>query len=318
MVTENSMLYRLSTTDEYHRQDLKSLGWGLTVSNSLYPANTPIRKVLRNNATYGDLLYPYLCTYIPIAGVTRVLEIGGGYGYLMKDLLGNNPGIRPSMLDISPALMKKQQETLAGHDVTYYLNDALEVDRAFFQNFDLVVSNENLGDFPALADVDPAILDLTRSPGPDHTVALVRRFFDTYGLEKPASHFNLNIGAMQMVEKICGAGIPHIFIGEHSCEWTMPPDLKPYFNASPDGNPRRIRLKGHDEYTVKFSYLEEIARRHGYKSKRGPFADYIVPDINDYVRAVLASRGLYSDSEEIICQFVGDLYEYEYLILTKQ
>lgn len=317
-MSEEKTLYRLSSTETYHRQDLESLGWELTVSNALHPAGTPIRKILKKDASYGDLLYAFLSAHIPLARTTKVLEIGGGYGYLMKDFLRANPDIRPSMLDISPALLRKQAETLAGQNVEYYLNDAMMMDPTFFGGFDLVISNENLGDFPTLTEVDPAILDKDHTQEPDDTIALVRHFFDLYGLERPASRFDLNIGAMQMLEKICGAGAPYIFIGEHSCEWHTPPDVKPYFTAPPTGNPRRIRLKGHDEYTIKFSYLEAIAGHQGYRVKRGPFADYIVPDINDYVQAVLNSRGLYSDSEEIICQFVGDLYEYEYLILARQ
>ncbi len=317
-MSEEKTLYRLSSTETYHRQDLESLGWELTVSNALHPAGSPIRKILKNDASYGDLLYGFLSTHIPFADITKVLEIGGGYGYLMKDFLKVNRNIRPFMLDIAPALLKKQAETLAGHDVEYYLNDATKMGTAFFEGFDLVIFNENLGDFPTLTDVDPAILHTHRTQETDDMIALVRHFFDLYGLEKPALHFNLNIGAMRMLEKVCGAGVPYIFVGEHSCEWTMPPEIRPYFDASGTGNPRRIRLKGHDEYTIRFSYLEAIAGRQGYRVRRGPFADFIRPDINDYVKAVLRSRGLYSDSEEIICQFVGDLYEYEYLVLARQ
>ena len=318
MSTEDNALYRFNTTEEYHRQDLESLGWELTVCNSLYPANTPIRKILKKNASYGELLYDFLRSHIPFENITRVLEIGGGYGFLMKDLIKVSPGIRPSMLDISPALLKKQEEALAGHDAAYCLSDALAMDEAFFKGFELVIFNENLGDFPSLVEVDPVVLDSDENSGPDAMIELVRHFFDAYRLQKPSFRFNLNIGAMQMLEKVCEASVPYIFVGEHSCEWQMPPDIRPYFTASATGDPRRIRLKGHDEYSIKFSYLEKIAMRLGYGTKRGPFADYIIPDINDYVRAVLQSRGLYSDSEEIICQFVGDLYEYEYLILIKQ
>lgn len=317
MPTENNALYRLSTTDEYHRQDLKSLGWELTVCNSLHPVDSPIRKVLKKNAPYGELLYDFLGAHISVARIARVLEIGGGYGYLMKDLLKMNPGFRASMLDISPPLLKKQEEALTGNDAVYYLNNALEMEEIFYKGFQLVIFNENLGDFPTLADVDPVILD-DNTARSDEIAVMVRHFFTMYDLEKPSSRFNLNIGAMQMLEKVCGVGVPYIFIGEHSCEWKMPPDIKAYFDSSATGNPRRIRLKGHDEYTIKFSYLQAIADRLGYRTRRGPFADYIVPEMNDHLRWVLSSRGLYSDSEEIICQFIGDLYEYEYLILTRQ
>ena len=34
------------------------------------------------------------------------------------------------------------------------------------------------------------------------------------------------------------------------------------------GFPERIHLKGHDEYTVKFSHLEAVATAHGYRDER--------------------------------------------------
>ncbi|MEN6616169.1 MAG: hypothetical protein ABFD12_06400, partial [Syntrophorhabdus sp.] len=79
--------YRLSTTEDYHRQDLKTLGWELTVCNSLYPEDTPIRKILVRNASYGDLLYEHLEQFVSLENVERIIEIGGGYGYLMRDFL---------------------------------------------------------------------------------------------------------------------------------------------------------------------------------------------------------------------------------------
>ncbi|MRR08419.1 MAG: hypothetical protein EG828_16165, partial [Deltaproteobacteria bacterium] len=216
MSTEDNALYRFNTTEEYHRQDLESLGWELTVCNSLYPANTPIRKILKKNASYGELLYDFLRSHIPFENITQVLEIGGGYGFLMKDLIKVNPRIRPSMLDISPALLKKQEEALAGHDAAYCLSDALAMDEAFFKGFELVIFNENLGDFPALVEVDPVVLDSDEKPGPDAMIERVRHFFAAYRLQKPSFRFNLNIGAMQMLEKVCEASVPYIFIGEHS------------------------------------------------------------------------------------------------------
>ncbi len=309
--------YRLNTTQEYHRQDLESLGWELTVCNALNPDNTPIRRILKVDGSYGCLLYDYLREHIPLAIMDRVCEIGGGYGYLMKDFLGKNPEIRASMLDISPVLLGKQKETLKGCEVDFRLDDALNVPGDYFRPFQLVILNENLGDFPTLVDAGEDIFS-DKSRTEKGVARRVCHFFDTYDLEKPAGPFNLNTGAMEMLEKLCSARVPFIFIGEHSCESTVPPDIKPYISLKATGNPGRIALKGHDEYTIKFSYLEKIAARLGYCVKRGPFADYIEPDFNDYLKAVLASRGLYSDSEEIIYQFVGDLYEYEYLILTKE
>jgi hypothetical protein len=307
---------RLSTTETYHRKELDGLGWELTVCNSLYPAGTPIRRVLEKDASYGHLLYDHLTTFMPLMDMTSILEIGAGYGYLMKDFLERNPGLRPCLMDISPALVGKQREMLAGHDVSYVLQDALEADAATLQHFELVILNENLGDFPTAVNVDRRIFEDLKGSG--DLQKRICRLFDAYTLEIPQTLFNLNLGALEMVEKLCSSGVSRIFIGEHSCEAALPPALRTYIPVISDGNPRRIRLKGHDEYTIKFSHLRRVAEYYGYRTVRGPFADYIVPNVTEELKAILATRGLYSDSEEMIYHFIGDLYEYEYLVMMKE
>ncbi|HEX9909506.1 MAG TPA: hypothetical protein VGA86_01375, partial [Desulfatiglandales bacterium] len=78
---------RVNSTADYYQSGEDSLGWELTVSNALYPEESPCRKVLKNAASYGDLLYDHLSLFIPMGKVQNVLEIGGGYGYVMKDFL---------------------------------------------------------------------------------------------------------------------------------------------------------------------------------------------------------------------------------------
>ena len=310
--------YRLSTTESYHKDTLGTLGWELTVCNCLYQADVPVRRILASSASYGQLLCDHLERFIPLKTIVKVIEIGGGYGYLMKDLLERNRQFRPCMLDISPVLLERQKEMLKGHEVLYRLENALETGIETLGQYELAILNENLGDFPTIVDLDSRVVIKDSFSTDDQTVRNVRRYFDTYGLESPAKElFNLNVGAMEMIERLCLAGVPYIFAGEHSCEARAPNVLKPYMSFLPDGNPRRISLMGHDEYTIKFSYLQKIAGYHGYKTVRGPFADYIVPNLTEELKAILASRGLYSDNEEAICHFVEDLYEYEYLVMIK-
>jgi len=75
--------------------------------------------------------------------VKKILEIGGGYGYLMKDFLQcvNNDGLEISMLDISPYLLEKQKETLTKFPVVFNNEDFLETDSAYLSTFDLVILN---------------------------------------------------------------------------------------------------------------------------------------------------------------------------------
>ncbi len=214
---------RLSTTEAYHRQEIDGLGWELTVCNSLHPAGTPMRRVLEKDASYGHLLYDHLSCFMPLMDMTSILEIGAGYGYLMKDFLERNPGLRPCLMDISPALLGKQRETLAGHDVSYVLQDALEADAATLQRFELVILNENLGDFPTAVDVDQRVFEDREGAG--DLPWRICRLFDTYNLEISQTPFNVNLGALEMVEKLCSSEVPRIFIGEHSCEAALPPAL---------------------------------------------------------------------------------------------
>ncbi len=312
-------VYQFNSTEEYHKGKLGSLGWELTVCNTLYPHDTPVRGFLVRSDSYGHLLHDHLKCFFPLETIERVIEIGGGYGYLMKDLLDRCGHFKPCMLDISPVLLEKQKDTLKGYDVRYRLEDAMETEPEVFGRYELAVLNENLGDFPTLVGLDSRILSWDPSTVHDPVIRKVLRFFKTYELDRPVvEHFNLNMGAMEMTEKLCLAGVPFIFIGEHSCEAKAPPALGSYINLLSDGNPRRIALKGHDEYTIKFSYLRKIAGCHGYDAVRGPFADYLVPDLTEHLKAILASRGLYSDNEEAVCHFISDLYEYEYLALIKR
>ncbi len=296
---------------------LDTLGWELTVCNALDPDVSPCRRVLKRNKSYGHLLYDFLDRFIPMPSLQKIIEIGGGYGYLMRDFLDRNRSLQATVLDISPYLLGQQRRTLGAHDVTYRLADAMELEPQDLRSFDLAVLNENLGDFPTLVGVH---IDILRSSGRDPKDPLhrVRRIFDRYLLKLPAAEsFNVNIGALEVVEKLCLAGIPYIFLAEHSCEASVPEPWRRWVKVRATGNPERIALRGHDEYTVRFSDLECIARALQYETRRGPLADYIEFDFTDQVRYVLRASASMTDEHEIIRHFIEDLCQYEYLILMK-
>jgi hypothetical protein len=83
------------------------------------------------------------------------------------------------------------------------------------------------------------------------------------------------------------------------------------------GTPEMISLKGHKEFTIKFSYLQKIAEMLNYKTRRGSFADFLPLNFNDKVKTALRLATPFNDEQEIIRQFVYDLFKYEYLILIK-
>jgi hypothetical protein len=310
------MSYFINSTAKYHQHDLNSLGWELTVCNSLEPIDSPCRKILSSPQTFGEHLYSFLKQIIPIDEIRTVLEIGGGMGYLMRDLLTLNPLLRAKMIDISPYLLAKQRETLRPFEVDFELADILAVRSESLSGFDLAILNENLGDLPTL------VAAKEKENNSDQNIANLGErleYFNTkynlpLGLNK---NEHINIGAIEIVEKLCLAGIKYIYLSEHSCETVVPEPMKPFVSLQSSGIPERISLKGHNEFTVKFSYLQKIAEMVHYKTRRGAFIDFLPLDFNNKVKTALRLITPFNDEQEIIRQFVYDLYKYEYLILIK-
>lgn len=304
-----------STTD-YHLHSLDTLGWELTVCNSLSVENSPCRKILKNDDSYGRLLYAFLERSIPPASIRRVLEVGGGYGLIMRDFFSLRPDIRALMIDLSPVLLEHQRQALGTGRAEFVQADFLEVDPALLQGIDLAVFNENLGDFPMLLNIDGKVFnEREAAEGP---LRRALEFYARYDLDRPeCDPFHCNLGALEAVEKVCSAGIPYIFLSEHSCEAVVPEPHRSYVRIRSSGNPERIVLRGHDEYTIQFSNLQKIAARLGYDAVRGPLADFIEVDFTDRIRFILGSRLQMNDEHEIIRHFVEDLFKYEYLLLIK-
>jgi hypothetical protein len=305
------------STREYHLHGLQVLGWELTVCNALSVEGSPCRKLLKREGSYGELLYAFLNRFVPMKSLHRVIEIGGGYGYLMRDFLALQPGLDAVMLDLAPALLKRQRGMLAGLGVQFVQSDFLDIDPSFLRGFDLAVLNENLGDFPMVLNIGTEVFEAReKASGP---VERSLAFYDRYRLPLPAHNpFHCNLGAMEAVEKLCTAGVPHIFLSEHSCEAVVPEAWKSFVDVRSQGTPERIRLRGHDEYTIAFTALQTIAQRLGYECVRGPLADFIEVAFTDRLRHILRSRVHVNEAHEAIRQFVEDLFKYEYLLLNRR
>ena len=272
--------------------------------------------ILASPYSFGEHLYSFLKEIIPVDNIRTILEIGGGMGYLMRDFLTLNPLLRAKMIDISPYLLAKQKETLQPFEVDFELADILAVPSKALSGFDLAILNENLGDLPTL------VTKQEKKNNSDQNIACLGErleyFNKKYDLPLGLNeNENINIGAIEIVEKLCIAGIKYIYLSEHSCEAVVPEPMKPYVSLQSSGIPEMISLKGHNEFTVKFSYLQKIAEMLHYKTRRGAFADFLPLNLNDKVRTALRLITPFNDEQEIIRQFVYDLYKYEYLILIK-
>jgi len=111
--------------------------------------------------------------------------------------------------------------------------------------------------------------------------------------------------------------VKYIYLSEHSCDAAVPEEMQKLIDIKPTATPEKITLKGHDEYTIKFSQLQKIAEIFNYKVRRGPIADFLPIEFSDKLNTILRFKTPATDEQEIIQQFVYDLYKYEYLILTK-
>jgi hypothetical protein len=308
--------YFLNTTDEYHRNELDSLGWEVTISVMLEDDRSPCRSVIKRPASFGNLLYDFLSTVLPMDGIRRIIEIGGGYGYLMRDFLQRNDLLRATMVDISPFLLSAQQKTLQGFDVQFKREDLLAMEATALSGFDLAVLNEVVGDLPTACNVPKRMLGVGMDPE-EAALQEVRRICHSYGIgHASGEHFTMNLGAIQATEKLCSARIPFIFISEHSCQARVPEALGRLIELGSTGDPERIRLRGHSEYTIRFSDLEKVAASFGYACRRGQYLDFIEPVIEGEVPFILCLDSSKVDRYEIIRQFIEDLVKYEYLVLS--
>ncbi|MBN2157976.1 MAG: hypothetical protein JW807_01180 [Spirochaetes bacterium] len=219
------------------------------------------------------------------------------------------------MIDLSPILLEKQRETLKDFNVEFFEKDFFETDAGFLGEFDLLIMNEVSGDLPTLCDIDPESITLP-DDRLDPLLLKTKNLFRSYSLPFPKTVFNLNIGAIEALEKICSAGLRFIYLSEHSCEAKVPEELKNKIAVSGSGNPERIRLMGHDEYTIRFSDLVTVAEQFGYRVVRGQYSDFIRYEYTDAINFILTS-GSQKDEHEIIRQFIEDLYKYEYLVLIR-
>ena len=310
------MTYSLNDTSSYHKNNLETLGWELTICNSLEDEDSPCRGILKNNSTFGNLLFDHIKKLSSFKSALNVIEIGGGYGFLMRDFLSREPSMKATMLDISKVLLDKQIEIIDSTSAVFMESDFFKMDNKSFIQFDMAILNEIIGDFPTLCNLESNMLSLPVDKT-ETRLKMAKRIINTYSIPVSTnSKFNFNIGALEAVEKLCSAGIKSIYISEHSCEAQVPDNYRNLIKISSTGNPERIQLKGHNEYTIKFSFLEHVAKKLGYKTIRGQYKDFIEIEFDDRINFILTSNST-KDEHEIIRHFIEDLYKYEYLLLLK-
>jgi hypothetical protein len=269
-----------------------------TVCESLGSPSSPYLEALGLAQSYGAILGDRLREKGLLREESRICEIGGGYGSLMRGLLeahGDLTG-RVVMVDLSRALLSRQKRALGSWKdrIRYVLADGLELLPAI-SGVDLFLVNEMIGDLPVWTDLDR-----------DHLPRETSDIVDRYRLVIPDSGtFHFNIGAIRLVEALCSMGIP-AFLSEHSSDPIIPRDM-PFLGKGLEtgGWPREIRLTAHSEYTIRFSHLEQVARAHGCKVETGALLDFIGYANVDQARFIFNARASATDRQALV--FVGTL-----------
>lgn len=308
------VLYRpiamgINSTRGFHRETPVDLLKEYTICESLAERESPYVKALMLERSYGEHLGGFLVKQGLLSPGSVIMEMGGGYGSLMHGLLSTfgQHIAKAVMMDLSPSLLKRQrQRLLEFKDRISFIQADIHELKVARDKLDLIIANEVIGDLDVSTDLYPDRL-------PQDIAGLVW----AYGLETPTeTPFNLNTGAIRLVETICRLGVP-AFLSEHSCDPIIPGDM-PYLaeGLSCDSFPRQIRLHAHSEYTIRFSHLIKVARSFGATVETGSILDLLGIRHTNALRFVFTSKACATPEQEIILEFLDHAREYRWLTIA--
>ena len=328
---------KLNLTHDYYTGEDPSLLWEMTICQSLGDGCGTFAKALEKPQAYGALVAEFMLeTTALLPDCQKVIEIGGGYGTLMAALL---PVLQPQqvdMVDISPTLLQKQRERLRQLQISFHCRDLFNwLPRLEPQTVDLLILNEIIGDFPTITGLTKAALaEALKKPPTAPDVSLNPATLNEEELQQEAGRlikaydlnlkglpetFNLNYGALVFIERLAQTEIKRTFITEHGCDTILPYpfSLFPAIQPPTDRNPRRIKLKDHDEYNIRFDHLEQVARKLAFRVKRFHLMDLLKVRFDDEINYLLSSQKPVSEEQEIFLEFYEHVAEYQGIILEK-
>ncbi len=328
---------KLNLTSDYYTSDHPSLLWEMTICQSLGNGDGAFAKTLTYPAAYGALVGNFLIensSLTPACG--NIFEIGGGYGTLMANLLTVLQPQQISMVDISPTLLEKQKERLQKYPISFHCSDLFTwLSKSKQPPIDLLLLNEIIGDLPTIIDltrknlqnfvptpnaldkqINPASLNESEIPNEAY------RLITTYNLDinDLPETFNLNYGALLFIERLAQTNVTRTFITEHGCDTVLPYpfSLFPALQPTADRNPRRIKLKDHDEYNIRFDHLEQIAAALDFKVTRFHLMDLLNLRFDDEINYLLSSQKPTNETQEIFLEFYEHVAEYQGILLEQK
>lgn len=279
----------------------------LTICESFSGPGSPYCIVLEQACSYGAMVGGFLSRNGMLGSSATICEVGGGYGSLMHGLLESFGAAieRVCMVDLSAGLLRRQRQRLSGlHPRVSFIRGDIQELLGAISGIDLFIVNEVMGDLDTLTGIDP-------SRPPEAADELIR----TYGLDIPQEPFSLNIGALRLVEALCAAGIP-AFLSEHSCDPIIPPDMAYLAQGLElDSYPREIKLRGHSEYTIRFSHLERIARAQGRTVATGSLLEIVPVKRTRSLETIFRLKACDTAARELVYELLDHIREYRWLTI---
>jgi hypothetical protein len=318
----------INDTTAYHRGERASLGWEQTISECLRDTASPYMEALKAKKTYGDVVADLLEDRSVIADGFRVLEVGGGYGTLARSLLTRFPSISMTMVDISPLFLDRQRQALAsfGARARFEEVDVLDYLTAC-DRFDLIISNEGMGDFPAIIDIPREVLiDLVggsstsiAADGEEPYLVEARDFVRRLDidLDDAPEVIHLNTGAARFIE-LAMEKSDRLFVAEHSSDWTTPDSMAGFFrDTRTDRWPKKIILFGHREVTICFGHVKRLLAKTGCSCVGGSVMELLSVRDDPEIRYILLSGSVQNARHELIGEFIDHVKEYQWLLVHR-
>lgn len=312
----------------YGGPEAPSLFWEMTVCQCLADRESPYLAALEKPRRYGEAVAEFLAARLGTRAFGAVVEVGGGTGSLMAAFLETAEAGDLSMVDLSPHFSRAQRAALEGRPgVRFAVADATEYLRASDEPIDLLISNENLGDLRACAGLPrDEVLRRAGRPGArpatwedpvGRTAELVRAYDLGDDLAGAPQAFAFNAGAVEYLEALAPR-VRAVFLTEHGADTVVPERYREFVELPPsDGFPRRIALKGHDEYTIRFGQLVRVARRLGYRVERFHLMDLLGLRSDAGARSLVRVLNTRCEAAEVFREFYHHVAEYQGLLLTR-
>jgi SAM-dependent methyltransferase len=211
------------------------------------------------NRTYGQTLVDALIGRDMVReGTVRVLEIGAGLGYVARHVIDRlrekGRTVEYTIIELAPALITAQKAKL-GSDAKWIEGDALTVDVPA-GSFDLILSNEMVGDLPAKQHSRLDIgLELEGTGTADRAkVKAISPLADACNLDDAPEPFYLQTGALELVARIA--------------KWLAPGGSAVVTEFGDAAQwPRLSTHLDHPELSTHFGHLQQVARGESLEAK---------------------------------------------------